>query len=129
MIALLIALTGIALADVLPNYAHLSLVTSAYDGDTMDATILLGGRVFIDGKIRLLRCDTPEMNSVDLVVRSRAIKARDFTRSAVVGKSVVAVTTKQDSFGRYLAEVYYGSPQKNLCDDLLAAGLATVWKP
>jgi micrococcal nuclease len=107
-------------------------ITNVVDGDTIDAIIDLGYQVQITHRLRLLYIDTPELNSRDLTIREKARQARDYVESWVatycVGSNFPAQvrSEKDDSFGRYLAEVECSG--RTLHMDLLEAGLAVPYE-
>ncbi len=114
------------------NYVRKGGVKRVVDGDTIDAEIDFGFHLFQIHRVRLHRVNTPEINSPDEALRAKALQAKEFVSKAVLGRVVILETVKSDSFGRYLAEVYYTNPEgaeHNLSDDLLANGLATSFKP
>lgn len=85
-----------------PGFAasYTGTCVAAYDGDTI--TVRINGKL---EKIRLLGIDTPEMGQ-----QPWGTKARDYTRSLVVGKQVRVETDVQqrDQYRRLLAYVYVG---------------------
>jgi endonuclease YncB( thermonuclease family) len=85
-------------------------IVNVYDGDTFRAT------VFIDNRIRKytfrsLGYDSPEMKPLKTLPnrdshKERAIKARDYLRSLILDKVVFLRCSKNDKYGRVLANVY-----------------------
>jgi len=112
---------------IAPNYTFFARVTKIIDGDTLDILLSLGFHLTATLRLRLARVDTPEMSDQDPEVRLKARAAKDFVAGAVLGHEVVVRTQKSDSFGRYLAEVWYGLEQTNLNDALLAQGHAVLY--
>lgn len=118
-----------------PSYTYSAVVLNIVDGDTCDADVDFGDHIRRKLRLRLARIDTCEMNASDPALREKALAARDFVKAAILDKRVVLTTTKvatpikTDSFGRYLAEVYYmqGEQQVNLSTELLEKGLATLF--
>jgi micrococcal nuclease len=100
--AFLMALFALFMA-ALPAWSVTFTATcvSAYDGDTI--TVRRDGA---REKIRLLGIDTPEMGQ-----RPWGLKARDYTRSLVLNKTVRVETDVQprDRYGRLLGYVYVGN--------------------
>ncbi len=114
------------------NYVRRGKVTRVVDGDSIDIDIYFGFHLFQVHRVRLLRVDTPELNSPDAGLRAKAIEAKTFVNNAIMEREIILETVKSDSFGRYLAEVYYtdsDGTEHNLSDELLANGLATPFKP
>lgn len=112
------------------DYIYNAKVLRVIDGDTIDVSIDLGFRAWRTERLRLLGVDTPELNAKDPVIREHAVKARDFVQWKVDQKDIVIRTHKSDSFGRWLAEIFYMDSDKqiNLCEQLLAEGLAVPYK-
>ncbi len=114
------------------NYVRKGRVTRVIDGDTIDFSIDFGFNISQIHRIRLLRIDTPELNSPDETIRAQALAAKEVLIKEVMFKELILETVKSDSFGRYLAEVYYTGLDEvphNLSDELLAKGFATPFKP
>jgi endonuclease YncB( thermonuclease family) len=76
------------------------------DGDTYDAFVDLGGRCYAYWPIRLLGCDTPELNRGSS--REAGFRALGFVQDVMpIGSPVVLAETRKDpdSFGRYLCKI------------------------
>ncbi len=121
-------------AEVKPNNAFKGTIINVYDGDTMDVSLtpLLAGKGFgihIERRLRLARINAPEMKDPSLEVQKKAIKARDFARAMVLGKEVVVILGRPDSYERNVSEVYYieNKLQFNLSDELLKRGLVVPY--
>lgn len=114
------------------NYVYKAKCFNVVDGDTVDVDIDLGFRSSRVERLRLLYIDTPEMNSKIESERLAAQAAKQFTFSKIFGKEIRIRTHKSDSFGRWLAEVYYqetGSTEtKCLNEQLLLENHAIVFK-
>ena len=105
------------------------------DGDTIDVMLDCGFHVWRKERLRLLGIDTPELRSKDPIQRDLARSATMCVEASLyipdVDWPLRIVTSKADSFGRYLAVVYFknvGQPEVNLNDYLLRKNLAKVWK-
>jgi len=111
-------------------YCYKATIDRVIDGDTVDATINVGFDTTVKKTLRLLRVDTAELRSSDVQEKTLAYSAKDFVTEKVLGKRVTIKTIKHDSFGRWLAEVYYQENDKTLClsDVLLAEGLAEEFR-
>jgi endonuclease YncB( thermonuclease family) len=121
-------------------YTYKAALVRVIDGDTVEMTADLGFRVFLREKFRLARIDTPELVGPD---RSMAIAAKDFVNLALsTAREIVIRTTKDDKYGRWLAEIDYlprtsdAAPtaktmsvesMRNLNDELLRNGLAKLY--
>lgn len=113
------------------DYVYNAKVLRVIDGDTIDVNIDLGFRAWRVERLRFLGIDTPELTAKDVTIRETAVKAKNFVQWKVDQKDIVIRTHKSDSFGRWLAEIYYmdGDKQINLCEQLIAEGLAVPYKP
>lgn len=100
-------------------YMYKARVTRVVDGDTIDVTIDHGMRVYSEQRVRILGVDTPERG------QENYREASEFTRSKLEGKDIIIQTYKGDSFGRYLANVYYleDNIYKKLSEELINKGL------
>lgn len=101
--------------------------TNVVDGDTVDLVIDLGFHLTATVRVRLLGINTPEMVGKD---REKALEAKKFVQDRLldVGTWSIKAETKRDpdSFGRYLATIWYGD--KNLNQELVDAGLAVEYR-
>lgn len=95
------------------------------DGDTLDLDIDLGFSMSIRQRVRLRDIDTPEIASKDAGDRERAKAARDFVAAwcSRQQQQITVETTRDDKYGRMLAELY-GDGGAKLTDELLSARLA-----
>jgi endonuclease YncB( thermonuclease family) len=95
-------------------------VLSCYDGDTciLDREILPGR-----DRVRLSNADTPEIKGKCLWEIKRAIEARNYTRSMVVGRTVALTAIESDKYGKRI-DAYVSIDGRDLGDALIAAGLA-----
>lgn len=121
-----------------PNYVMKATVIRVIDGDTVCLSVSPAFNFYFHGyKFRLHGIDTPEKNSTDPDKRALAMKATEYVKNAIESKPILVqfIKTKGgadliDSFGRYLAVIFYteNGEQRNLNDELLALGLATKWE-
>ena len=102
-------------------------VIRVHDGDTF--AVRLEGceclpKLFQVQGVRLLGCDTPEINDKRPDMAAKAQEAREFTAERVkVGQVVTLSGVKRDKYGgRVLAKVEVDG--RDLCAELIAAGLA-----
>jgi len=110
-------------ADMLagPISAHVARVV---DGDTL----LVSAHIWIDQKVqvavRIRGIDAPELKAGCAGERTLALRAADFVRKAVSGKTVRLSAVSGDKyFGRVLADVTTAD-ERALGPELVAAGLA-----
>lgn len=97
------------------------------DGDTVDADVY---HHFLDLeytvkeiRFRLLDIDTPEMYGDQ---EAAGQKAKEYLENLILGKGVVFSGGKKDSFGRFLAYVYYQG--LNVNEDLIEKGYAEPYQ-
>lgn len=97
-------------------------VVRVVDGDTVDLRLDLGFRIHTVNRFRLFLVDTPERG------QPQWSEASDFTRLWLSKPGELrALTHKSDSFGRWLADLYYTSdPENTLSRALVIVGLG-VW--
>jgi len=92
-------------------YVYRATVSApAHDGDTLTLDIDLGFGVWLRGQaVRLAGIDTPEINSRDAAIRTRALAARDRVRALCpLGLEVTLTSLRYDSrekYGRILGSV------------------------
>ena len=103
-------------------------VRKVVDGDTLDLELDLGFSVRIVHRVRLAGIDTAEIASKDLGERERAKAARDFVSAWIARQEnqIRAETTKDDKYGRMLAELHGDST--TLTGELLEARLAKKYR-
>ena len=111
------------------GYRYLANCVRVVDGDTIDCDVDLGFHAFVKIRFRLARINAPELNSKDEGERFRAKRAADVVSALVLNKQIEIVSYKTEKFGRFLAEVYFGSGEEllNLSDELIKGGLAEVY--
>ena len=107
-------------------YTYNAKITNIVDGDTVDAEIDLGFKLYTVQRLRLIDIDTEEMNDPDQHLKDLARSAKKYMQDTLLGKTVKINTYKSDSFGRYLVEIYID--KFNVNDYLLESGLAKKWK-
>lgn len=98
------------------NYARYVQIYNVVDGDTVDGFVDLGYRIWTKQRFRLLGVNTPEKGKLG------AVEATEFVKSRILNKEVSIQSEKSDSFGRWLATIYYEGITINL--ELLEKGYA-----
>ena len=99
----------------------------AYDGDTIDLLFDLGFNLRVRHRVRLLDVNTPELRGE---TREEGVLFRDITRAwlrnAIERSSLefplTVLTTKSDSFGRYLGTIFREKDEVSLNQFLLNNG-------
>ena len=99
------------------------------DGDTVQLLIdcnlrILGISQFTLLPCRLLRVNTPELNSPDEDVRKRAVEAKTFLEGVLLGGAVTIHPKALDPYKRPLVELYVGST--NINDLVIKSGYGVV---
>jgi endonuclease YncB( thermonuclease family) len=87
-------------------YHYLAEVTSVYDGDTFDCIVDMGFSTSVKIKVRVLGIDTCEMKSKDPELKAKAVQARDYLRSVILGKKIILRTAGMEKYGRWLGEIW-----------------------
>lgn len=113
-------------------YEYKAKVASVYDGDTLTVDIDLGFDLWLrNQKVRVAGIDTPEVNSKNADLRTRAIAARDRVRALIPdGSDVTLVSEKYDpteKYGRILAKVRIDGLGIDLATELIEEGFATPY--
>jgi micrococcal nuclease len=115
-----------------PSYVYRAQVVRVIDGDTIVADVDVGFDMAIRKHLRLLRVDTSELNSPIEEDREHARMAKVFVEESIPPSTKIVVKTeKGDSFGRYLAEVYYRDlfgQELNISDELVRLGLGKEYR-
>ncbi len=116
------------------TYTYKAKYVKTVDGDTVDVFLDVGFHAHRRERLRLLRVDTPEMNSKNAAERSKAKLAKSHVHAFLACAREIRVQThKSDAFGRYLAEIWYRVDSDyagwdNLGDVLLQMKLGKLWK-
>lgn len=90
-------------------YTYKAKCTNVVDGDTIDVRIDYGFNTYADKRIRLLNVDTPERG------QHLYAEAKQFVIEKVFDMDIYVQTYKSDTFGRYLANVYYKIDDEIVC--------------
>lgn len=86
------------------NYVRKATILKVIDGDTYDMLVDLGFFTQIKIRVRLLGVNTPEIRGEEM---EKGYKAKAYVEGIMrVGSEVQIKSIKEDSFGRWLAEVY-----------------------
>jgi micrococcal nuclease len=105
--------------DIKDSYIRNATVLNVVDGDTLDAFVDCGYNIWTKQRFRLLGIDTPERGQLGFK------EATAYVEERVLGKDVLIQSSKSDSFGRYLATVFYEGHTINL--ELLEKGHAVAY--
>lgn len=89
---------------MLDNYTRKAVITNVVDGDTVDALVDLGYSITTQQRFRLKGINATEMTGA---TKEQGLKAKVFLEGLILGKEVTITSSKTDSFGRYLATIYY----------------------
>jgi micrococcal nuclease len=102
------------------NFVRRTKITNIVDGDTVDGFVDLGYRIWTEQRFRLLGINTPERGQKGFA------EATEYVKDRILGKEVQLQSEKSDSFGRYLAVIYFEDAIINV--ELLEKGLAKVYE-
>ena len=116
-------------------YTYNALITSVYDGDTVTATVDLGFHISaVKIKLRLVGINTPEIRGGTEATKTAARASRDYVRERILGKTVRFRSVGKGKYGRYLAELWFVSPdgevsEESINQELVRLGLAVPYTP
>lgn len=101
-------------------YYYKAQVLRIIDGDTIDVSILIGFNISLTERLRLARINAPEVRGEE---REAGLAAKEWLISQIaIGSEILIRTEKDDSFGRYIAEIYLDD--LNLNDEMVKVGHA-----
>lgn len=101
-----------------------AVITNIVDGDTFDAEVSLGFDITVKQRFRLDGFNAPEVVGK---TKEKGLQARRFVLETLLSKRVKIISKKQDTFRRWLADVYYldeKGNEINLGNKLFQEGLA-----
>jgi micrococcal nuclease len=106
--------------DISNLYLYKAKVIKIIDGDTIDVVVDLGFTSSRTERLRFARIDAPEVRGAE---REAGLQAKDWLLSQISpGSEIFIRTEKDDSFGRYIAEIYFND--LNLNDEMVKVGHA-----
>lgn len=108
------------------EYKYKAKVTNIVDGDTIDAEIFLGFRMTTTQRLRLVGIDSAELNAKDPAEKEKAQYAKAFLEGRILNQTVIIETHKSDSFGRYLADIWFCDT--NINQELIKFGYAKEYE-
>mgnify|MGYP003629491431 FL=1 len=105
-------------------YEYDAICSRVVDGDTIDARVDLGFRVWIECRVRLLGIDAPETRTKDLEEKKAGFKTKAFLEALMedCGHSFKLQSHGVGKFGRCLGVIYIDG--ENINERLIAEGLA-----
>jgi micrococcal nuclease len=89
-------------------YEYSAKYLSNYDGDTCTLELDCGFNIFHHITVRLLGCDTFEMNDKDPAKKALAQQGKKLTQDTLLSAKRLVVNTykdETDKYGRYLAKI------------------------
>ena len=101
-------------------FEYQAKVINVVDGDTLDAEVDLGFKIYTKQRLRLAHVDTPERSEKNYT------EAKEFVKKAVLNKEVKIKTSKQSKWGYFLAEIYINN--ESLADMLISQNLAKKYE-
>lgn len=104
----------------------ISQVNKVVDGDTLDVIFDVGFSMFRKERIRLDGIDTPESITSDAHEKKFGLEAKEFLKDWISKqKTLRAKTTKDDKYGRILAQVYGDvDPTVSVNEQMISKGYA-----
>ena len=105
-------------------YYFAAIITKIVDADTIYADVDLAFSITKKEKLRLARINAPEVRGAE---REAGLLAKAWLQSKLaVGDKILIRTSKSDSFGRYIAEIFIqdGEELLNINDELVKVGHA-----
>jgi micrococcal nuclease len=94
-----------------PKYRYENVkCTRVVDGDTIDVIIDFGFKLTLAMRLRLSRINAPETRGKE---KEQGLVSKQKLITLIEGKDIIIETEKQGKYGRYLAEIYYGSMNIN----------------
>ena len=108
------------------TYTYPATITRVVDGDTVDASVDLGFRTFMNIRFRMEGYDAPETwrpKSEEERVLGQA--ATDYLKSLIDGKQLIVESNK---FGKYrwLGTLYLIGDEESVNDKMIRAGHANI---
>ena len=110
-------------------YGPYSLIAPvATDGDTIKADIAIFPHLIVDGAVRVIGVDTPEINGKCVAEKEGAKTAKTFVDAWLKANAPIVITSvKADVYpGRYDA-IVLGADGSRLSDALIKAGLGRIY--
>lgn len=113
-----------------------AVIKSVYDGDTVKVDLVDPAQciptVFSkDLLVRVKGIDTPELRANCRLERCLALKAKEFTESALTNSQVAFNNEERDKYFRLLADINYKPQAENswklLSDEIIQANLAVAY--
>ena len=102
------------------------------DGDTVDLNIDLGFGIWKHStRIRLVRIDTPEKRTRDLLEKHFGYLATDFVTDKLNTASKIVVRTtidSKDKYGRILGDIFVNGNSYSINDQLISHRLAVFYE-
>jgi len=102
-------------------YEYNAIVVRVVDGDTVDLIVDLGFRMTTIQRFRLLGIDTPERGKPGFTEATNRMKE---LLAPGYGK---IVTTKADSFGRWLVTIWVKGMEESVNQKMLDDGFAVLY--
>tara|TARA_Y100000004_G_C8876852_1_gene395826 strand:- start:285 stop:659 length:375 start_codon:yes stop_codon:yes gene_type:complete len=92
------------------------------DGDTIDAEIDLGFKVYIRERIRFYGINTPESRTRDLEEKARGLEAKQFLKDTLAKNKnkfiLESMVDKKGKFGRILGTIYVENQEDGVTEKI-----------
>jgi endonuclease YncB( thermonuclease family) len=107
-------------------YDYHAQMISITDGDSAHIEIDLGLKIFHRTNCRLFGINTPELNSTDPIIRTKAQAAKARLAELIEGKKTLVYSHALDKYGRPLVTIFLDG--ENINQRMIAEGFAVEMK-
>ncbi len=106
----------------------LKKICKVIDGDTIEVLIDLGFNIDLKKRVRLLNIDAAEMRTKDLEEKEKGIIAKQWLEKELSkpGEWIIK-TTKDDKYGRILAELYLIGDPVTINEKMINENIAEIY--
>lgn len=96
---------------------NIKRINRVIDGDTVDVTIDLGFKIYVDLRVRLHQINCPETRTTDINQKQKGLAAKQFLEQLLQdAQSVTLISHKIGKFGRVIGSLYIN---ENCVNDLM----------
>ena len=104
------------------KYVYKAKLVRVVDGDTIDAEIDLGFKVYIRERIRFYGINTPESRTRDLEEKARGLEAKQFLKDTLAKNKnkfiLESMVDKKGKFGRILGTIYVENQEDGITEKI-----------
>jgi len=105
-------------------YFYRATVDRVVDGDTCDAIVDLGFKVFLEIRIRLYGIDAYESRTVNKTEKQKGLEAKERHRELIEGKVIKLQSNAWDKYGRCVATIWLEDSEDSINNILVKEGHA-----